>query len=314
MITKRSFLLGTLATSLLAATSLQAAPKEFRIGYQKSSGILVVARQQEALEKRLKTLGVTNVRWVEFQFGPPLLEALSSGAVDIGAVGDAPPILAQSAGANLVYVASAPATQNAILVPKDSPIKTVADLKGKKIAFGKGSSSHNLVVQALKQGGVKYSEIEPAFLAPADAAAAFATNRVDAWAIWDPYYAIAQKRHDARALVTTQNGLGSHSFYLANKSFADANPEVLSAALDELRKVTAWATKNRDKLASVTAEVTGIPFDVQKTAIDRYPLEFNALTEPVLAQQQAIADAFFEIGLIPKKITVRDIVWSAPKS
>jgi len=314
MLTKRDFLLAALATGLLTASGVSAAPKEFRIGYQKSSGILVATRQQQAMETRLKTLGVTNVRWVEFQFGPPLLEALSSGAIDIGAVGDAPPILAQSAGADLVYVASAPATQNALLVPKESPIKTVAELKGKKIAFGKGSSSHNLVVQALRQAGLKYSDIEPAFLTPADAAAAFATGRVDAWAIWDPYYAIAQQRHNARALVTTNDGLGSHSFYLANRSFANSNPDVLSAALDELRKVTAWAAKNRDKLASITAEVTGVSFEAQKTATDRYPLEFNPLTEPVLNQQQAIADAFFEIGLIPKKITVRDIVWTAPKS
>ncbi len=318
MLTKRQFLAGGLGAAAFALSQrnavAQEAPKEFRVGFQKSSGILVAARQQQVLERRLKALGVENVRWVEFQFGPPLLEALGSGSVDIGTVGDAPPIFAQAAGANLVYVASAPATQNALLVPKESPARSVADLKGKKVAFAKGSSSHNFVVQALKRAGLSYKDIEPIYLAPADAAAAFASGRVDAWAVWDPYYALAQKRHDARALVTTNDGLASHSFYLANKTFATKSPAVLQAALDGLRDVTAWAAQNRDKLAALTAEVTGVEFEAQKIATDRYPIAFNPITETAVKQQQEIADTFLELGLIPKKITVSDIVLSAQRS
>lgn len=113
MISKRQFLAGSLGMATLALTAGRAfsatpdVPKTFSIGYQKSSGILVTARQHQVLEKRLKELGVEQVRWVEFQFGPPLLEALGAGAVDLGTVGDTPPIFAQAAGAKLVYVASA---------------------------------------------------------------------------------------------------------------------------------------------------------------------------------------------------------------
>lgn len=320
MISKRQFLSGALGAAGLALAARGAsaapvgAPKEFNVGYQKSSGILVTARQQQALEKRLRPLGVENVRWVEFQFGPPLLEALSAGAVDIGTVGDTPPIFAQAAGANLLYVASAPATQTATLVPTDSPITSVAGLKGRKVAIAKGSSAHNFTVRALKRAGLAFSDIEPVYLAPADAAAAFASRRVDAWSVWDPYYAIAETRHGARPIVTTNDGLASSTFYLANRRTATEHPNVLRAALDELKQVTAWASAHRDQLAALTAEVTGVELDVQKIATARYPIELNSVSDQIVRQQQEIADTFFALGLIPKEITVADIVWSAARS
>jgi sulfonate transport system substrate-binding protein len=320
MLKRRHFLSGLMGAALLTgALSLgnaraEDAPGELRIGYQKSSSLFVVARQKQVFEQRLKSLGVDNVRWVEFQFGPPLLEALGAGAIDFGVTGDTPPILAQSAGAGLVYAASSPAVQNAILVPKDSPIKSVADLKGKKVAFGKGSSSHNFTVQALRKGGLAYSDIVPAFLSPADAVAAFTTGSVDAWAVWDPYFAIAESKHNARALVTTADGLDSNSFYLANKDFAERHPNVLKAAVEELSGVAKWASENRDELAKISAEATGIELAAQKAATDRYKIEVRPLSDEVIAQQQSIADTFYDLKLIPNAIKVRDIVWTAPSN
>lgn len=312
MISKRQFLAGSLGAGLALTQQravAQEVPKEFKVGYQKSSGILVSARRQQALEQRLKPLGVDSVRWVEFQFGPPLLEALGSGSVDIGTVGDTPPIFAQAAGANLVYVASAPATQTATLVPRDSSLRSVAELKGRKVAIAKGSSAHNFTVQALRRAGLAFTDIEPVYLTPADAAAAFAAGRVDAWTVWDPYYAIAQTRQGARALVTTNEGLASHTFYLANKTTATRSPAVLLAVLDELRRVTTWAAQHRDQLARLTAEVTGVALEAQQIATDRYPIELNPISERIVRQQQDIADTFLALGLIPKAITVADAVW-----
>jgi sulfonate transport system substrate-binding protein len=320
MLKRRHFLSGLMGAALLTGaislgeTRAEDSPGEFRIGYQKSSSLLVAAKQKQVFEQRLKSLGVDNVRWVEFQFGPPLLEALGAGAVDFGVTGDTPPILAQSAGAKLVYTASSPAVQNAILVPKDSPIKSVADLKGKKVAFGKGSSSHNFTVQALKKGGLAYADIVPAFLSPADAVAAFSTGSVDAWAVWDPYFAIAESKHNARALVTTADGLGSNSFYLANRDFAERHPAVLKAAVEELAGVAKWASENRNELARISAEATGVDFAAQKAATDRYQIEVRPLSDEVVAQQQSIADTFHELKLIPNAVKVRDIVWSAPSN
>lgn len=313
MIARRTLLTGLLGATLMSPVlAFSADLTEFKVGYQKSSSLFVVARQQKAFEAALKPLGVTEVRWVEFQFGPPLLEALSAGAIDFGITGDAPPILAQSAGADIVYTASSPAVQNSILVPKESAVKSVADLKGKTIAFGKGSSSHNFVVQALRKAGLTYADITPAFLSPADAVAAFSTGRVDAWAVWDPYFAIAEAKHGARPIVTTADGLGSSSFYLANKSFAEAHPAVVKETVGALTKVADWASAHRDELAQLSADATGIDIAAQKAAIDRYAIEVRPITDEVVAQQQQIADTFYELKLIPRQITVKDAVWTAP--
>lgn len=318
MFSRRIFLSGLLGAGLLSGAltsggALAETPKEFRVGYQKGSAILVIAKQREVLEKRLKEAGVDSVKWVEFQFGPPLLEALGAGAVDIGVVGDTPPVFAQAAGANLVYIASTPASASAIVVPKDSPIKAVADLKGKKVAIAKGSSSHNLTIQALKQAGLSFNDIEPVYLAPADAVAAFSTGSVDAWTIWDPYFAIAENKHNARVVVDTSDpALDSNSFYLANKDFAQNHPDVLEAALDEIGKVTKWAADNRDQLAQIASDTTGVDLASQTIASKRYVIDLQPISDAVVAKQQSIADTFAELGLIPKKINVRDIVWIAP--
>lgn len=318
MFSKSSFLLGALGTVAFASSIVVGAhaddvPEEFRVGYQKGSAILVIAKQQQVFEKRLNQVGVQNVKWVEFQFGPPLLEALGAGAVDIGVVGDTPPIFAQAADANLVYVASAPASASAIVVPKESAIQKVADLKGKKVAIAKGSSSHNLTVQALAKHGLSFKDIEPVYLAPADAVAAFSTGRVDAWTIWDPYFAIAETKHNARVIASArENGLDSNSFYLANRDFAEQHPDVLKAALEEVSAVSKWASDNRDKLAQISSEVTGVDLESQTIASKRYAIDLLPVGEEVIVKQQHIADTFHDLGLIPKAINIRDNVWNAP--
>jgi sulfonate transport system substrate-binding protein len=315
MITRRHALASLLAAPALVAASgsRAAAPREFRIGYQKS-GLLIVARQQGALETRLKAQGVESVKWIEFQYGPPIMEALGLGALDFGAAGDTPPIFAQAAGAKVVYVAATPAQQSAILVAKESPIRALADLRGKKLAFAKGSSSHNFVVQALAKAGLAYGDITPVFLNPADASAAFARGSVDAWAVWDPYFALAEKRHNARVLTTTAGILDSNSFYLANSDYAARNPAVLKAALEEIGRTTLWGAEHRDELARFIAEQTGVEPDVQKAATDRSVIELVPLSDRIVQSQQSISDTFHALGIIPRGISVRDAIWTAPQS
>lgn len=315
MPTRRTILaaLATAATlSLATGTTARAeAPPTFRVGYQKSASILVVTRQQELLERRLAEIGVGEVEWVEFQFGPPLLEALGSGAIDIGYVGDTPPIFAQSAGAELVYAASAPAVFSGILVPADSAIDSIADLEGKRIALAKGSSSHNFTVQALAIAGLGFDAIRPDYLAPADAVAAFASGAVDAWTVWDPYLALAETRHGARVLASSETdpALRSNSFYLANRAFAEAHPDVLEAALQEIAVATRWSDAHRDELASISAKATGVDEAAQRTAVGRYTIALRPISPEVLATQQRIADTLFELGLIPRQIDVNSYVW-----
>src|ERR1700744_1040328 len=215
--------------------------KVVRIGYQKY-GKLVLLKGRGTLEGKLKPLGYS-VAWTEFPSGPPLLEALNVGAMDFGITGETPPIFAQAAGAPLVYLAYDPPAPRgeAILVPKDSPIKSVADLKGKKVALNKGSNVHYLLVKALEKAGVKYSDITPVFLAPADARAAFERGSVDAWAIWDQFQAAAETATEAKTLVDGTDTVPNYQFYLSSQKFLESDPRAIDAILAELREVDDWA-------------------------------------------------------------------------
>lgn len=222
---RRDFLRTLLAAATAVGTSsrllAQGSPqlKEVRIGYQKT-GVLVIARQQAVLEKHFATKGV-NIKWVEFSSGPPLLEAMSVGSIDFGAVGDSPPIFAQAANANIVYAAGQKITNGqGILVPQKSSIQTIADLKGKRIGFTKGSSAHNIVVQTLEKAGLTYKDITPIYLTPPDAGPAFANGSIDAWAVWDPYFAIGEKKQNGRILINAHEVTKSNSFFIANRDFA----------------------------------------------------------------------------------------------
>lgn len=306
--------LPVLASGLGTSAWAQAAlPKAVRIGFQKGSAVQVLTKKQGVIEARLKALGVPSVTWVEFQFGPPMLEALGAGAIDLGSVGDTPPVFAQAGGADLVYAAATPSSQHAVLVPKNSPIKTVAELKGKKVAFGKGSSAQNVTIKALATAGLTFQDILPTYLSPADATAAFNGGNIDAWVVWDPYYAIAEERYGARVIAdTTDKRLASASYYMASKDFATRYPSTLSAVLDEIGKLTVWSGQHRDELATLAAEATGIDAKSWSAAFARAEFSFGPVTDAQIAQQQQLADTFLALGIIPRKINVRDIVWRAP--
>src|SRR4051812_29432428 len=202
---RRALLALAAGAPLIRAARAEAQPREFRIGFQKS-GPLLVAKQNRDFEGVLEPQCIA-VTWVEFPYGPPLLEALNVGSIDFGAVGDAPPIFAQAARAKLLYVAATPSrgASQAILVPQDSPLKSVTELKGRKLAFARGSSAHSLAVGALEKAGLAWGDITPVELPPADAGAAFARGNVDAWSIWDPFFALAEIQRNARVLVAGQD-------------------------------------------------------------------------------------------------------------
>jgi sulfonate transport system substrate-binding protein len=296
------------------AAGQEPAPKEFRIGYQKV-GLIVVARRQGTIEKRLAAAG-TRVRWVEFQAGPPLLEALNAGGIDFGYTGDTPPIFSQAAGGNLVYAGAVPPSgdSEAIVVKADSPIRTVGDLKGRTVAVARGTSSHNLLVAALEKAGLGFADIKPAYLLPADAGSAFANDSVDAWTIWDPYLALTQARNDTRILVTSDQTFEAPAFFLANRTFAETHPGIVAGALAGLSDAADWAEGHRDQVAQALADVTGLPFAIQKVAADRTHFGVLPLSDAILLSQQTTADRFFRLGLIPRAVRVRDAVWTPPRS
>jgi aliphatic sulfonates family ABC transporter substrate-binding protein len=315
----RRHFLGGVAAMVLAA--LQASPagaaeplKEVRIGYQKI-GALLVTKARKLLEQRFEPQGIA-VKWVDFQAGPPLLEALNAGAIDYGYTGDSPPIFAQAAKAKILYVAAIPARGEgqAIIVNGASPIKTLADLKGNKVGVAKGSSGHNLLIAALASAHIGFDEITPVYLAPADASAALTSGAIDAWSIWDPFYAIAEVNKNARPLPIDRKATEQNSFFLANRDFAAKYPEVVTAINEEVSKATQWADQHRAETARLFAEASGVDYASQKRSVDRSEFTYGPLTDHILASQQAVADRYFALKLIPNRIDVRDIVWAKAKS
>jgi len=308
MINKRTFIA---AMALLLSATLSPVhaddSKQLRIGFQKSASLLTLQKSQGTLEKRLAPLGFT-VKWVEFPAGPQLLEGLNVGAVDVGYVGEAPPIFAQAAGAKFVYIGNDPAAPEAeaIVVPQDSTIKSVADLKGKKVALNKGSNVHFLLVKALERAGLKYSDIQPVFLPPADARAAFERGAVDAWAIWDPFLAAVEKQSHARQLADGRELVNNYSYYLAERGYAARNPQVIHALFEDTLAQAQWLKSHVPQAAAVIAPLQGLDTEVVERALQRYQFGVKPLTVAVAGDQQKIADTFLGLSLIPKPIRIAD--------
>ncbi|MBN2981343.1 sulfonate ABC transporter substrate-binding protein [Cohnella algarum] len=280
--------------------------KTIRIGYQKYASINIL-KVRGGLEEKLAEIGY-KVEWTEFPGGPQLLEAVNVGSIDFGNVGEAPPIFAQAAGTPLVYLGHSPASPKAeaILVPEDSPIKTGADLKGKKVALNKGSNVHYLLVKYLEQQGLEYSDIEVVFLPPADARAAFESGSVDAWVIWEPFYSAAQLATNARVLADGEGLVNNYEFYLSTHSFYENDKPALDVLLEQLRESDRWAAENPSEVAGLLAPDLGLEVPSLEQALSHRGFGVEPITDDIVLAQQQIADAFFDLKLIPEKIDIRE--------
>lgn len=283
------------------------------IGYQKY-GILPIVKERGSLESALKGQGV-NVRWVEFPAGPQLLEGLNVGSVSFGEAGEAPPIFAQAANSNLVYIANQPAAPKAeaLIVQKDSSIQTLQDLKGKRVALNKGSNVHYLLLKLLEANQLSLSDIEVVYLPPSDARAAFERGSVDAWVIWDPFFAAAEQQIGARVIATGENLVSNHQFYLADRKFAEQHPQVLKTVVNELNTTTQWVAANQDEASKLLEKPTGLSFDVLKTSISRMGFGVKPISDSVAKEQQFVADAFYQEKLIPNQINIQAAILASSK-
>jgi sulfonate transport system substrate-binding protein len=300
-----------LAASLLVAPAAgRAATTTVRMGVQKY-GTLVVLRHRGTLEAALAPLGA-RVTWTEFPAGPQMLEAMNLGDLDFATTGEAPPVFAQAAGAPLLYVGAEPAcpTGEAILVPANSAVRDVTQLRGKRVALNKGSNVHYLLVQALHRAGMTPADIQPTYLTPADARAAFEQGAVDAWVIWDPFLAAAQAATGARVLTDATGLAPNRQFFLATQGFVAAHLDVLRAILAEIAATDVWAASRHAEVAHMLAPGMGLPEAVLGVALDRLGYGVGPITPQIAADQQKIADAFAALRLIPAPVTVRDIVWA----
>lgn len=303
------------AAALAGATALPALAADartLRIGYQKSSTLTLFLKSRGILEKALAPQQVT-VSWHEFTSGLPLLEALNIGALDLSAdVADAVPPFALAAGAKLTYYAieTPSPTAQAIVVRKDSPITSVAQLKGKKIGFAKGAGAHYLLLEALSQAGLSIRDIEPAYLNPADGRSAFENGAIAAWVVWDPFLAAVQRQSGARILVDGTRIAAYRRFYLAATSFAQQNPEVLQRVYDELQRAGEWVKKNPAAAAEWHAPVLGLEPSIVAAANERRTYAVRPIDSESLSEQQRIADAFSGAQILPRRVAIQESpVW-----
>lgn len=307
----RLFLFTVLLISALSISvvSAQTDPVTIRIGYQRGDHFSL--NQAKGWFEAALGEGYT-VEYTLFPAGPQLLEALNAGSIDIGGTGAPPPVFAQAADVPLVYIASSIANGGeSLIVPTDSPVQTVADLKGKKVAFTQGSSANYLFVQALAYAGLEYGDIEPVFLSPSDAGAAFQAGSVDGWIIWDPFLTIAQVQTGAREILRTDDLGVKRVYYEASRTFAETQPDALIKIIEQLQTTVDWIRENPDEYSVFLEENTTVPADVWKAIYEQSGVsDIEYLNQEIVASQQEIADAFFELQLIPKAITIADAVWT----
>jgi sulfonate transport system substrate-binding protein len=307
--TTRRAAVAILATTASLWVRAQGSPQlqPLRIGFQKGSFNLALLKSYGLLEQRLPG---SKIQWTEFPAGPQLLEALALGSVDLGATGDAPPVFAQAAGKDVVYVGAEPPKpdSSALLVKPDSALKTLADLKGRRVALQKGSSAHFLTVQAVRKAGLSWADIQAVYLPPADARAAFERGSVDAWAVWDPYYAAAEVTGELRALATSRGLTSNNTFYLASRALS-RDAALLKTLFQALTDTDTRARAERRDAVQRYAEFAGLPLATVYRMVERRgAAPVGPLTADIVKEQQLVADSFSELGLIPRPIRVADAV------
>ncbi|MDR3299376.1 MAG: aliphatic sulfonate ABC transporter substrate-binding protein [Candidatus Accumulibacter sp.] len=308
-------ILSALLTLLAVALPSWAASGTLRIGFQKSSSLLILLKGQWILEKALASQGV-KVEWHEFTSGLPMVEALNVGALDLSAdVADTVPLFAQAAGTEFTYfLQEKPSpTAEALVVPKDSPIKSVAELRGKKVAVAKASGAHYLTVAALTQAGLDFTrDAQVSFLQPADARTAFESGAIDAWTTWDPFLATVQLKSGARILADGKStGVSYTRFYPVSSRYLKENPAVLQVVADELTRIGKWVKANPDEAAKVHAPLVGLDIEVVKLANSRRSYDVAPVDQEAIAEQQKIADVFSNQKLLSAPLEVKKVpVWN----
>lgn len=304
------------SAALLSLSPVAWAAETIKIGYQKSSTLLILLKRNGTLEKKLAPLGY-QISWHELS--SELLTTLNTGSVDIHAdVADAFALFTQASSAPLTYYAkenAAPSAQ-AIVVPDNSTIRSVADLKGKKVAVQKGTGSNFLLLTALKKANLTIKDIDVRYLDAPDGRAAFASGNVDAWVVWDPFLAATERQSKVRILADGRDGLAQYyRFYTATTGFADKHPEVLAIVLKELNETGKWVKANPKEAAEILSPLWGntdaatVELTNSRRSYDIVPVRRDEL-----AEQQRIADTYYQTGLIPKSLVAKDIrIWSAAK-
>lgn len=282
--------------------------KTIKIGYQKADPI-DIAKSRGKFIKKMKAKGY-QVVFKEFKDGSALLQALNSGNIDYARTGDVPPVTAQANGSKLVYVAagSSKAAGSGILVKKNSSIKSITDLKGKKIAYTKNTSSEYLLMKILKKAGLTTNDVKLVSMDQSSAGVSFAKNKVDAWVTWDPYTAQGELKSGGKILVDGSGITNNRDFIISTKSFTSKNKKATNYLVKYLEDDMQWAQNHKSELAKMLSKSLNMSENIIKRQVSRRSFSMAKLTKKITAEQQAVGDFFYEEGLMDKKVTVSERV------
>lgn len=305
-------------------TAVAAAAMGGAAGAAESQVVLRVGNQKGGLRSLLESSGVLAdlpyaLQWAEFPAAAPLLEALNAGALDLGYQGDLAFLTSFAAGAPVRAIAAArpsPAAQ-AIVVQQDSPIRTVADLRGRKAAGNHGGWGQYLIRSALKQAGIPPTDVSLVLLPPMDAALAFRSGAVDAWAVWEPYVSLEVLQFGARVLVDGRGLTPAVMLVAAHEAAITAKHAALDDFLGRFRAAWAWADGHIPEYARYNAALTGLPEPVLRRTYETERSRPVALTPGLIGELQAAAGNALEFGLLRQPLDIRrafDTGFSGPGS
>ncbi|WP_370585629.1 aliphatic sulfonate ABC transporter substrate-binding protein [Pantoea sp. S61] len=286
--------------------------RELRIGYQKF-GNLGVLKARQSLEQCFAKKGVS-VLWSEFPAGPQLLYALQNSEIDFGTTGEVPPIFAQANGNAVTYIAWEPPAPNSvgIIVPNNSDIRSIADLRGKRISVNKGSNVHWLLLQLLEEAGIALDELKVVYAPPKYPLTASDYLAVDAWMMWDPLLSAAESNPELRVLANGEGRVRNHQFYLARRDYVEKHHDVAQQLVVSLQQTGIFIDNHRQEAAGLLAQELGLDLLAVERALTRRSHKTRSMAFEVIKEQQIIADRFYALGLINKPVRVREAVWQSP--
>jgi sulfonate transport system substrate-binding protein len=269
-------------------------PAVLKVGSQKG-GTKAVLIASGALE------GVPyKIEWSEFAAAQPLLEAVGAGAVDLGEAGDAPFLFAYASGSKIkaVQAGKSGGSSTALLVRKGSPIHDLADLRGKKIATGRGSIGHYLLLKLLEEAGLKPTDVQVVFLNPGDAKAAFTSGAIDGWVTWGSYVALAKLHDDATVLADGTGRLSGYGFEAASEAAITGKRPQVEDFLRRLAKARRWAGEHPKEFAAALSKETGLQPDVALYTVQQYRIAPSAIDDKAVAEATAVLDRFRAAGAV----------------
>ncbi|MBV9388904.1 MAG: aliphatic sulfonate ABC transporter substrate-binding protein [Chroococcidiopsidaceae cyanobacterium CP_BM_ER_R8_30] len=281
------------------------------VGYQSGTPGLLLLKSRGLLEKQLAPQGI-KVKWFSFKGGPPMMEAMAGNSIDIGNVGNLPPIFAQAGGNPIVYVAATAsnAGAQAVIVPNDSPIQTLADIKGKRLAIQQGTALQYLALKALASAKLTLNDIRPAYLTIPDSTAAFESGSVDVLPISDPYLASRELNGSVRVLVRGSDVAPQRAYYIATQNFAQNHPDLIKVILNAQRSAEDWAKAHPNDVAQLLADQTKYKPEAWELALKQRPyFGVFEMKDEYVAEQQQVVDLFYSQKLIPKSVQVKDAIW-----